>query len=43
MEHRQTVTERKLTGVCLEPRTLTGVSLEHRQTLTGVCLNTGSL
>ena len=26
LEHRQTVTERKLAGVCLEPRTLTGVS-----------------
>ena len=43
LEHRQTLTERKLTGVCLEGRKLTGVCLEHGQTvtekkLTGVCL-----
>ena len=31
LEHRQTVTERKLTGVCLEQRSLTGVCLEQRK------------
>ena len=34
MEHRQTVTERKLTGVSLEHmQILTGVCLKHRQTV----------